>query len=177
MTCEKCGYKDKKEVKIFETSLCRVCATFSPKNNKMFEKYISEKLDWKSLETFRKYNQSPGERQKQGMNNKAKIGKIVTRAPFGYDVIEGNLVPNEDSARLHSLFKTFLNRPYSLNSLAKNFSLSVNGLKKILTNRTYLGEIKFAGNLYKGTHKPLVSAEIFYATQRKLNEILRSKQS
>ena len=72
------------------------------------------------------------------------------------------------------IFKTFLERDYSLNSLAKNYSLSVNGIKKILQNRTYLGEIKFAGSLHKGNHQPIISPEIFYAVQRKLKDVLRN---
>jgi len=99
----------------------------------------------------------------------------VTRPPMGYDVVNGKLEPNTDSAKIHSLFRTFLNRKYSLNSLAKNFSLSVNGIKKILSNRTYLGEIKFDGTINKGSHKPLISPEIFYAVQRKLQTYLKSR--
>jgi hypothetical protein len=60
--------------------------------------------------------------------------------------------------------------------MSKHYGLSVNGLKKILKNRTYLGEVKFAGNLYKATHKPIVNPEIFYAVQRKLAEISKKKK-
>jgi hypothetical protein len=73
------------------------------------------------------------------------------------------------------MFKTFLEKSYSLNSMSKYYGLSVNGLKKVLKNRTYLGEIKFDGQLHKGTHKPLISPEIFYAVQRKLGEIGKKK--
>ena len=107
------------------------------------------------------------------MNKKAKSGFLVTRAPLGYDVVDGKLVPNQDSAKIYSLFKTFLNKDYSLNSLAKNYALSVNGLKKVLSNRTYLGEIKFSGQIHKANHKKLIEPEIFYAVQRKLKEKLR----
>ena len=175
MTCEKCGYRDKKEVKKFDKSLCLVCAHFAPADKGDFNNYIREKIDWKSLDTFRKYGQTPGNNQKSGMSKKAKQGNLVTRAPLGYDVIEGKLVQNQDSARVHSLFKTFLAREYSLNSLSKNFSLSLNGLKKVLTNRTYLGEIKFDGQIHKGTHQKLISDEIFYAVQRKLKDYLKPR--
>jgi len=170
MACEKCGYRDKKETEKFNTKLCQVCSTFSPENEEHFHNYINEKIDWKVLETFRKYNQTPGIKQKQGMNEKAKQGKLVTRAPLGYDVVEGKLIPNEQQSKVHSLFKIFLEKDYSLNSLAKNYGLSVNGIKKILKNRTYLGEIKFAGNLHKGSHPSIITPEIFYAVQRKLGD-------
>lgn len=173
MACEKCNYQDKKETVVQGVKLCAICNKFAPKNKEDFNKYLNEKLDWKTLDTFRKYNQSLGENQKQGMTEKAKQGLLVTRAPFGYDVIDGKLQPNQDSSKIHSLFKVFLEKDYSLNSLSKNYGFSVNGLKKILSNRTYLGEIKFAGQIHKGHHDPLVSQEIFYAVQRKLKGVMR----
>jgi len=175
MTCKKCGYIDEKEITIFGSTLCKICATFAPDKIHDFQNYISEKIDWKKIDTFRKYKQYPGKKQKQGMEKMANVGQLVTRAPLGYDVVNGNLFPNEDAVRVHSLYRTFLNRKYSLNSLSKNFSLSVNGLKKVLTNRTYLGEIKFDGKIYKGNHQNLISPEIFYAVQRKLKTYLRPR--
>lgn len=176
MTCKKCGYSDQKEKTIFGTPLCPICAAFAPDKIHDFQNYIAEKIDWKKIDTFRKYKQHPGKKQKQGMEKMANTGQLVTRAPLGYDVVNGNLIPNKDAARVHSLFRTFLNRKYSLNSLAKNFSLSINGLKKILTNRTYLGEIKFDNKIYKGDHQNLISPEIFYAIQRKLKTYLRPRK-
>jgi hypothetical protein len=176
MVCEKCGYQDKKETKKFDKVLCSLCSIFSPLNEKDFENYINEKIDWKSLETFRKYGQTTGQNQKKGMGEKAKQGKLVTRAPMGYSLQEGVLVPNELSSKVHSMFKTFLEKDYSLNSMSKHYGVSINGLKKILKNRTYLGEIKFDGQLHKAGHKPIISAEIFYAVQRKLIEKSKKKK-
>ncbi len=175
--CEKCGYSETKSKckEKFGLVLCSVCARFAPNDKNQFEKYVDEKIDWKLLETFRKYgpSQSPGSSQKSGMLQTAEKGKVISRAPLGYGVVDGTLVQNSDASRVHSLFKTFLEKDYSLNSLAKNYGLSVNGLKKVLSNRTYLGEIKFSGRLIKGSHKSLVSPEIFYAVQRKLGEICK----
>ena len=176
MACAKCGYTDKKEVTISGNTLCKVCASFAPKDKQKLQDYISEKLDWKQIDTFRKHGTNPGSGRKAGMQKMADIGRIQTRPPLGYDVRNGNLVPNEDAVRVHSLFKTFLARNYSLNSLAKNFSLSINGLKKVLTNRTYLGEIKFDGKMSKGEHQPIINPEIFYAVQRKLKTYLKPRR-
>ena len=173
MVCEKCSYTDIKETEKFGKKLCKICFHFAPDSLGDFNKYVDEKIDWKIIDTFRKYNQNIGEKLKSGMDEKAKKGKIMTRAPLGYSVISGVLEPNEQASKVHSLFKTFLEKDYSLNSLAKHYGLSVNGLKKVLSNRTYLGEIKFAGKLNKGTHTALISPEIFYAVQRKLKEKLR----
>ena len=175
MTCAKCNYQDKNEKKIFNIPFCSICAKFAPQEKAKFNQYLNEKIDWKIIDTFRKFNQQLSLNQKQAMNKKAKQGKLVTRAPLGYDVVDGKLQPNQQASKLHSLFKIFLEKNHSLNNMAKNNNLSVNGLKKILTNRTYLSEIKFAGNLYKGTHQPLIEPEIFYAVQRKLKTKLKPK--
>jgi len=175
MACEKCGFLEKKEIKLFEKTLCQFCAFFAPLDETDFKKYLNEKIDWKQLETFRKYGQSFGSKQKKGMSEQAKQGKLVTRIALGYSLIDGQLIPNEFSSKVHSMFKVYLEKDYSLNSMSKHYGLSVNGLKKILKNRTYLGEIKFDKQLYKGIHKPIVSPEIFYAVQRKLQEKSRKK--
>ena len=177
MTCKKCNYTDPKETKLFGSPLCQICKIFAPTNPTDFQNYIDEKIDWKTIDTFRKFNQHPGQKQKEGMQKMATIGKLQTRPPLGYDAQNGNLIPNEDAVRVHSLFKTFLARNYSLNSLAKNFSLSVNGLKKVLSNRTYLGEIKFDSKIHKGTHPTIINAEIFYAVQRKLKDYLKPRKN
>jgi hypothetical protein len=175
MTCKKCGYVEKKEVKIFGSNLCKICATFAPDTITDFQNYVSEKIDWKYLETFRNSGNIPGQKQKKGMEKMAALGRVMTRAPMGYDVENGNLILNEDSIKVRSIFKTFLSSEDSLNSLSKGFSLSVPGLKKILSNRTYLGEIKFDGKIHKGNHNTLINSEIFYAVQRKLKTYLRPR--
>ena len=168
MVGEKCNYIDRSEKKMFNINLCTICSKFAPQNEHDFNSYVSEKIDWKILDTFR--NSKKQNRQKDEMTSKASEGILMSRPPLGYDVKDGKLIPNIDASRVHSLFKTFLARKYSLNSVAKNFALSTNGLKKVLTNRTYLGEIKFDVKIFKSTHRPLISAEIFYAVQRKLRE-------
>lgn len=169
MVCAKCGYIDKKEIIKNDVALCSFCNFFSPEAEEDFRKYVEEKIDWKYLETFRKYNQTLGSRQKEGMTVQAKKGNLVTRPALGYNLVDGKLVPNEYASKVHSMFKVFLEKNYSLNSMSKHYGLSLNGLKKILKNRTYLGEIKFDGQLHKGTHQPIISQELFYAVQRKLS--------
>lgn len=169
MACIKCNYKDKNKKIIFSNELCLVCSHFAPENPEQFKNYINEKLDWRILDTFRKFNQKPGQKQKQGMNKQAQKGHVVTRPPLGYDLIKGRLIPNQEASKVHHIFKSFLETPLSFNKFSKQNNISFNGMKKILTNRTYLGEIKFSGNLYKGKHKPIISPEIFYAVQRKIN--------
>ncbi len=169
MACEKCNYRDKKEIIKFNTPLCQICNFFSPDNEDKFMFYINEKIDWRNLETFRKFGQKIGSRQKSGMIEKARQGEVMSRVALGYSLVDKKLVENEDASKVHSIFTKYLNSEISLNQLSKKYGLSLNGLKKILKNRTYLGEIKFDGQTFKGDHKALISPEIFYAVQRKLN--------
>ena len=174
MVCEKCGYQDKSEKEVNGKKLCSICFKFAPGDKNKINQYIDDKIDWKILDTFRKFGCSTNNNLKRGMEQSAKQGKLVTRPPLGYDVVDGKLLPNEKSSKIHSLFTVFLNKDYSLNSLAKNYALSLNGLKKILSNRTYLGEIKFNKQIHPGNHQAIISPEIFYAVQRKLNGKLKS---
>lgn len=175
MVCIKCGYKDIREVKINNHSFCSICSSFVPKSNMNFERYISEKIDWEILDTFRKYNNSRGENQKQGMLKSVTSGRPVSRAPFGYSILNSGLKINEDATTVNSIFRSYMNNEISLNSISKQFGFSLNGIKKILQNRAYIGEIKFGGQYHKSSHQPIVDIDVFYAVQRKLKKVLKSK--
>jgi len=109
------------------------------------------------------------ERTKFTMNSKFKDGNLVTRAPLGYKVENKHLIPDDNSYIIQEIYQTFLNTNISLTQLAKKYGLSVNGLKKVLTNETYLGKIKFGGETTQGKHTPLISKELFDKVQEKLS--------
>jgi len=109
-----------------------------------------------------------GELQKKGMIKKAEEGKIMSRAAWGYKIEKGKLIPAENFRKIEEIFLEFKNSEKSLNQLSKKYGLSVNGLKKILTNFTYIGKIKFNGQIHPGTHKPLLSSILFNQVQDKL---------
>lgn len=113
------------------------------------------------------------ERTKFTMDSKFKDGNLVTKAPLGYKVENKQLVPKEDSYIIQEIYQTYLNNNISLTQLAKKYNLSVNGLKKVLTNQTYLGKLKFAGQVVQGKHNPLISKELFDKTKEKLKNINR----
>lgn len=151
-------------------TLCFICHYFAPDNDKDFEIYLKEKLNGTILNTFRKSQKSISKRTKKGMNSKFQGGNLVTKAPLGYQVIDKQLVPKEDSYIVQEIYQTFLNQDISLTQLAKKYSLSVNGLKKVLVNQTYLGKVKFAGQVVQGKHNSLISQELFDKAQNKLKE-------
>ncbi|MEA3414177.1 MAG: recombinase family protein [Nanoarchaeota archaeon] len=109
--------------------------------------------------------------QKKGMIKKAKLGNIVSRPAFGYNLEKGKLVPNEDAKKVEQIFLEFNENQISLNQLSKKYNLSVNGLKKILTNFTYLGKVKFNQETHKGKHDAILSSILFNHVQDKLERL------
>ncbi|MEK6913743.1 MAG: recombinase family protein [Nanoarchaeota archaeon] len=108
--------------------------------------------------------------QKEGMIKKASQGNLMSRVPFGYKVENGKLVPAQNYREIEEIFEEFLNNHISLRQLSEKHNLSVNGLKKILKNFTYLGKIKFNNQIHEGTHKPIVSSTLFNHVLNKLEK-------
>lgn len=109
-----------------------------------------------------------GENQKQGMLKKATKGGVMSRAPFGYKIENKKLVSAENYQEVEEIFEEFLKENISLRKLAEKHKLSVNGLKKILTNFTYIGKVKFNNQIYEGNHEPIISSTLFNHVQNKL---------
>ena len=114
---------------------------------------------------------SRGETQKKGMVEKAVQGNLMSRAPFGYKIENKKLVPAENFREVEEIFEEFLNKDISLTKLAKKHNFSVNGLKKILKNFTYIGKIKFNNQIHDGNHEPIISSTLFNHVQNKLEKI------
>jgi len=132
----------------------------------------SGKLMFHIISAFAEFERNvTGERTKFSMDKKARDGFLVSRAPFGYKIVEKKLIPKENSYIVQELFQEFLNNEISLTKLAEKYNLSVNGLKKILKNQTYLGKIKFDGQTHQGTHQSLISSTLFNHVQDKLEKL------
>jgi DNA invertase Pin-like site-specific DNA recombinase len=186
-TCKKCGFKGRTEdlevhhikMRVDEgqdnldnlVTLCAICHHYSPDEQKDFETYLNEKIDWMILDTFRKSARSISRRTKKGMFEKSKSGNPITRAPWGYKIESKKLIPTENSFQVQEVFQDFLNQTISLTKLAKKYGFSVNGLKKILTNQAYLGKTKFDGQTHQGVHQPLISSTLFNHVQNKLEKL------
>ncbi|MFA5071451.1 MAG: HNH endonuclease [Candidatus Pacearchaeota archaeon] len=184
--CQKCGFKNLKKEgleihhinpKIFNglneinnlATLCSICHKYAPDNEKDFKNYLSEKIDSKILETFRKSNYSISQKTKTGMNNSFKNGKHVTKAPLGYKLVNKQLLIDLDkSEKIKNIFEEFLNSNISLTQLAKKNGFTTSGIIKLLKNTTYLGKVKFANKESKGQHEPIVDKQLFEQVQEKL---------
>lgn len=169
--CVKCSYKSPKVKEIYGKTLCDFCAYFAPEDKDKFEEYVVEKVNAREIQTYRKQGVIGGIRQKRGMKKKAIEGFVVSRAPFGYKIEKGKLIKAQNYDLVQEMYEEFLNTNLSLNRIAKKRGLSVNGLKKILTNFTYLGKIRFDGEVHEGTHEPLISSTLFNHVQDKLEKL------
>jgi len=95
----------------------------------------------------------------------------MSRAPFGYIIENKKLVPAGNYKEIEEIFEEFLNENVSLRKIARKHGLSVNGLKKILGNFTYIGKIKFNNEIYESSHKHLISLTLFNHVQNKLEKL------
>lgn len=111
------------------------------------------------------------ENQKQGMIDKASKGDLMSRPAFGYNIVDGKLTPAQNFREVEEIFEEFLNNNISLRQLASKHNFSVNGLKKILRNFTYLGKIKFNNQIHEGNHQPIISSTLFNHVQNKLERL------
>lgn len=168
--CIKCSYEGEENLEKFSVPVCSVCNKFAPNDETLFKEYASEKLNWEDLEALRRYSKF-GALQKKGMIKKAQKGELMARPAFGYKMDSGKLIPAENSKEVEEIFEEFLTTTMSLNKLAKKHNFSVNGLKKILTNFTYLGKIKFDNQIFEGTHQPIISSTLFNHVQNKLERL------
>ena len=112
-----------------------------------------------------------GEIQKQGMINKASAGNLMSRPAFGYKIENNKLVPAQNSEEVREIFEEFLNEKIPLSRLARKHNFSVNGLKKILTNFTYIGKIKFNNQIHEGNQEPIISSTLFNHVQNKMERL------
>ena len=121
----------------------------------------------KEIEKLKSFNET----RKEAMIKKAMHGNLMSRALFGYKIDNGKLIPAEHYHEVEEIFEEFLNEKISLRQLAEKHNLSVNGLKKILKNFTYIGKIKFNNQIHEGTHQPIVSSTLFNHVQNKLERL------
>ena len=126
----------------------------------------------------------------KGATEKAKQGGTPFQAPIGY----ANVTERINRREIHTVsldqvraplvrwaFERYATGDYGQRRLCRELAqrglrsrirvrstvapLSLGGLNKMLTNRYYLGYVRYCGVEYKGTHQPLVTPAVFAAVQ------------
>jgi DNA invertase Pin-like site-specific DNA recombinase len=137
----------------------------------------SGKLMFHIISSFAEFERDIiSERTRFGMVEKAKEGGVVSKAPLGYKIIDGQLIIDPvEAEKVRIIFKEFLESADSLNKIARKHGLTVRGLLMVLRNRTYIGEIKFRES-YDGHHETILDTQLFDAVQDKLNNEKNGRQ-
>lgn len=127
------------------------------------------------------------ERTRLGMLEKVRQGKYPSLAPIGYRNVHGEIVPDPECAPIvRQLFHTAATGHYSITDLhqlalqsglrARGFAgrrgrlLSRAHIHRLLRNPLYAGLLPWRGQVYPGSHEPLVSHELFQRVQEALTE-------
>ena len=101
------------------------------------------------------------ERVELAFDRKIKFGEALFRAPFGYVYQNKKLVLDpENSEKIKEIFEMW-SQDIDYKEISKKFKIPVSTLYQIIKNQTYLGKIKYRGEIYNGKHKPIIDEELF----------------
>ena len=121
----------------------------------------------------------------RGMRQKVRNGVWPSKAPLGYfnnPKTRGIDVDTEKAPRVKKLFELYATGNYNFRELAEWYRrvsqknnldkcMSISQVPQILQNVFYLGLMKYKGEIFQGTHQPVVSKKLF----DKVQEIMREK--
>ena len=101
------------------------------------------------------------ERVELAFDRKIKFGEALFRAPYGYVYQNKKLVLDpENSEKIREIFEMW-SQDIDYKEISNKFKIPVSTLYQIIKNQTYLGKIKYRGEIYKGKHKPIIDEELF----------------
>lgn len=125
----------------------------------------SGKLMFHIISSFAEFERDIiAERTKFGMQQKARSGSILNRAPLGYKIVNKTMIIDEKARLVREIYENFL-LDQSINKVAKKYGYTTRGMKKLLTNKAYLGMTRFGEEWRFGKHPPIVSGELFERVQ------------
>ena len=130
------------------------------------------------------YVDNLSENIKRGVRQKLRRGEWPLKAPLGYlndpktRTIE---VDPEISKIVKKAFQFFL-KGKSFTQVSKHMikfgierksgkPLKINQIRKMLSNKFYVGIFKYAGEYHEASHKKFISRKLFDATQKRLKQI------
>ena len=109
------------------------------------------------------------ERVEMAFDKKISSGELLNRAPFGYIYQNRRLIVKEEEAnQVKEIFQMWASG-INYKDISAKFDLPVSTLYELIKNPTYLGQIRYRGKLYQGTHKAIIDKDIFYQVNN-LNE-------
>ncbi len=115
------------------------------------------------------------ENVKRGLRQKIRNGVWPSWAPVGYSnnpKTRGIDVDKENAPKVKKIFEMYATGEYPLNSLANwcekkklltnaGNKISLSNVQHILQNPFYVGLMRYKGEIFEGTHEPLISKKLF----------------
>lgn len=143
------------------------------------ESRASEKLKYDIDSAVGVYHsENVSEETSKGMREKAEQGIYPSFAPLGYlNDNKGIIIDERRALIIEKLFNLYATGKYSVKEstkIAREHGLSFRGsgtpisrstVSVILHNPIYTGWFKWKGKIYRGTHEPIVSIELFERVQ------------
>jgi DNA invertase Pin-like site-specific DNA recombinase len=117
------------------------------------------------------------ENTKRGLRQKLRRGEWPGWAPIGYLNKDRKIIPDPERYKLiKKMFEIYSTGKYSLKDLRELMAssglrsraekvLSVSMIQHTLANPFYYGTFFYHGELYQGTHKPIISKKLFEKVQ------------
>lgn len=136
----------------------------------------------------------------KGMREKAERGQALGLAPLGYRIAPGGKfeILEDEALVVRWIFDSYVVKQLGLNRIARflrengltefgraggKFRWSAQGVKVILTNRTYLGEFHWQPRgdatpiVVSGSHPAIVDSGVFMAAQKRLAQNRRDRHT
>jgi len=137
------------------------------------------------------YVDNLSENVKRGLRQKLRNGSWPAWAPLGYKNDKVNkriLMDKEKAIFIKKTFETYATGNYTLKEIRKiinslglvgkqNKLLSISNFQYLLTNPFYYGVMRYAGELYEGKHKPIISKKLFDKCQEVMKQKSKPKNS
>ncbi len=111
------------------------------------------------------YREQLAENVRMGMQQAVRQGKWVNRPKTGYDLVDGELVPNEMAPVVGRIF-TMRGEGASQGKIAEATGVKYSTVLSILGSRIYLGEVQMNGEWFPGHHEAIITPEAFTAAHR-----------
>src|SRR3989344_2269723 len=136
------------------------------------------------------YVDNLSENVKRGNRQKLRNGVWPSKAPYGYinnPKTRGIDVDPELSKVVRKAFQLFAGGNISFTAISQfmfKFGIKreigkpvkVGQVKNMLSNKFYLGILKYAGEYYQGSHKTFISRKLFDEVQKQVEKIERPRQ-
>ena len=135
------------------------------------------------------YSDNLKQNVERGMRQKLRRGEWLTRAPFGYvnNQRTRNIEPHPAKSRvIVRAYEEYSKGGYTLESMAQFLAehgvvqlagtpLAKASVRRLLSNRAYLGFTKHHEEFFPGSFVPILSPTLFEAVQKKLHERARPR--